>query len=32
MIKKAFILLLLSFSAAIAGRAQQQQPLTPEKK
>ncbi|HOE94667.1 MAG TPA: hypothetical protein PLU97_04615 [Candidatus Cryptobacteroides sp.] len=32
MIKKAFILLLLSFSAAIAGRAQQQQPLTPEQK
>lgn len=32
MIKKAFILLLLSLYAAIAGRAQQQQPLTPEQK
>lgn len=30
--KKALILLLLYFSAAIAGRAQQQQPLTPEQK
>lgn len=32
MIKKALILSILSLSAAIAGRAQQQQPLTPEQK